>query len=72
MRRPYSGETVGLQFGSDALAFSPAPSAARPQGSQQVLHVMPVFVGQDVSLGKPPAFRAEPRLKLLEEARRRR
>ena len=66
MRSPHPGVTVRLQLGSDALTVS-SPAAARLEDSQQVLHVVPVFVGQDVGLGERAAFRTEPRLKLLEE-----
>ena len=63
---PHPGVTVGLQLGSDALARS-SPAAARLEDSQQVLHVVPVFVGQDIGLGERAALRAELRLKVGEE-----
>ena len=66
MRGPHAGEAVGLQFGPDALAVSSLPAACL-QGAQEVLNVMPVFVGEDVGLGKPPALRTETRLELVEE-----
>ena len=57
VRGPHSGVTVGLQLGSDTLALGSSAAAARLQRSQQVLHVVSVFVGEDVSLGE----RAAPR-----------
>ena len=67
MRGPHSGVTVGWQLGSDTLALGSLAATAWLQRSRQVLHVVPVFVGEDVSLGERAALRPEPGAELLEE-----
>src|SRR4051794_22642747 len=67
--RPDAGEAVGLQFEVDTAALRPGDALANlAHGAEQVLHVVAVFVRDDVGLRERSAGRAEPGAQLVEEA----
>ena len=65
--RPHAGVAVGLQLGPHRPAVG-SLRAAGLQVAEQILHVVPVLVGDHVRLGERAALRAEPVVQLLVEA----
>src|SRR5207302_7196636 len=64
MARPHAREAVGLELHAHRLRIR---SGLREE-AQLVLHVVPVLVGHDVTLGERAALRAEALRQILEEA----
>ena len=68
VRGPHPREAVGLELRAHGGALRTLPVATDPvERAEQVLHVMPVLVRQDVRLRERTALGPEPSLQLLEE-----
>ena len=68
VRGPHPREAVGLELRAHGGALRTLPVATDPvERADEVLHVVPVLVREDVRLRERTALRAEPSLQLLEE-----